>query len=503
MQLCSLLQRLWRGLLLPMGSVRHQLLPLMPFRHFHIKAEILGYCAANPSGRQWPERTVCGSHPSGCSNMDNGDNDEFFEIYEKMKSGDSSRRLAGADENEMMYGAAGGTTHLSQDKSLVYNAPMRHVYDARLVSGLYDFEKQGASLAKVTLFTTRITQLKIVGVNPDGSDYQHFGLTLELSQPVTFNDEPVRFITLEMMAQGLMWTLSENAPSTGYDYVKKSTMTYDDLSLKYVARYLAEQQGRTYVVGVTDCQTLAAELAMRLSLHGRRLASANSGMRTVHAYVMWPTSVSIRELKHKIYELVAAEERAVELQLVQDVATCPTKLPHVQMMSAEAQAAWQACTGELSLTQVSFTTASSNFQELITALEILGDLEAVRGSHGFYLGRPAVSQSELLHGPTHAEYKNLHSNTFDGRFPIVCFVGSVLLLVLIKAVQTAYRRWGRGFTRSPWCVPLVFLISIFSSGTVAVPVAASSWAYRQKKQWAAEEGPIEEENVELVKEGAE
>jgi len=74
-----------------------------------------------------------------------------------------------------------------------------------------------------------------------------------------------------------MWTFNaESEPTTNYDYQKKLSLSYDSLSPKVVARYIAEQQGRRYVYGKTDCQTIAMELASRLALHGRRLSSPST-----------------------------------------------------------------------------------------------------------------------------------------------------------------------------------------------------------------------------------
>ena len=166
--------------------------------------------------------------------------------------GPQERRLAGSDENIIMFGSEGKAL-ASASGARQFFAPDANVYDARLVAGLYDFGKQGASLVRVTLFTTALQQFEIAGVNPKGSDYQHLGLTFEFSKPVQFDGGSVRFLTLEMMAQGMMWTLNaESAPTTNYNYQKKLTLSYHNLSPNVVARYLAEQQGRRYAVYKTD-----------------------------------------------------------------------------------------------------------------------------------------------------------------------------------------------------------------------------------------------------------
>merc|ERR1711884_164513 len=109
-----------------------------------------------------------------------------------------------------------------------------------------------------------------------------------------------------------------------------------------------------------------------------------------------------------------------EVKVQQPLASCPVPAPEIQKLSLDAQAAWQACTSPLRLTQVSIQTSAEDFGDLVAVLEILGDTEAISGGKGFFLGPPAMSQPELLHGPSHAEYKNLHNHTFDGHFPLVC-----------------------------------------------------------------------------------
>eukprot|EP00812_Abedinium_dasypus_P004209 NODE_1523_length_1119_cov_394.195489.p1 GENE.NODE_1523_length_1119_cov_394.195489~~NODE_1523_length_1119_cov_394.195489.p1 ORF type:complete len:233 (+),score=75.96 NODE_1523_length_1119_cov_394.195489:3-701(+) len=216
------------------------------------------------------------------------------------------------------------------------------------------------------------------------------------------------------------------------------------------------------------------------------MGGAGAAMRTAHAYVVWPAAATVaaarlpQELKSKVHELISGEEEALELEVVQPaVASCPAPVPQVEMLSAAAQAAWHACASELSLVQVSFQTSTGDFEELVTALEILGDTEVVGGGSGFFLGRPAISQPELLHGPTHAEYKNLHSSTFDSHFPVICALAVLLLLALLKLAHVTYHRLGNSFA------PLLLVISVFS-GTVALPVAVGAWWYRQRKTAAAE-----------------
>jgi len=178
----------------------------------------------------------------------------------------------GAAHNEKLYGTAG--VAYEKNGGFFFVAPQGNVYDARLVEALYNFADQGALVRSATLFSSTLSQLEAVGLHPKESMLQHMGVTLEFSQPVRLGERKWRFLTLEMVANGLMWILSsETAPELGYALQQTSAMTFDGLSPKIVARYVASQQGRTYHVGKANCQTIALELTQRLSLHGRSLQS--------------------------------------------------------------------------------------------------------------------------------------------------------------------------------------------------------------------------------------
>merc|ERR1712224_188512 len=129
---------------------------------------------------------------------------------------------------------------------------------------------------------------------------QHMGVTLEFSQPVWIGERKWRFLTLEMVANGLMWILSsEAAPEMGYTLQQTSAMTFDELSPKIVARYVAAQQGRTYHVGKANCQTIALELTQRLSLHGRSLQSLDQAET---GFFHGPTHVEFSNLHTSFFD---------------------------------------------------------------------------------------------------------------------------------------------------------------------------------------------------------
>lgn len=204
--------------------------------------------------------------------MDNRDNNYFFTLWTGFEN-NKTRRLAGDEQNIELYGKEGSTYEQHHGDRRILFAPKGNVYDARLVEALYTFARQGATLKRATLFSTTITQFAYTGLNPQDSNFQHLGVTLRFSKPVVFQNASWDFLTLEMMSDGLMWQLTESVPTMGYSYQKKLSMDYDDLSPKVVARFVADYQGEKYKVGLTDCQTLAADLAQRLALHGRSLAA--------------------------------------------------------------------------------------------------------------------------------------------------------------------------------------------------------------------------------------
>jgi hypothetical protein len=462
-----------------------------PFGCFTSKPDLLASMTMNPSGRQWPERSCCSSHPSGSSNSDGNANDEFFEIYEKMKKNDDRRlsTIAFGDE---------GTPFASAR----FFAPDATVYDARLVSGLYDFHAQGVTMARVTLFTTALQQLSYAGLNPKGSDLQHLGLTIEFSKPVHYGGGAWRFLSLEMMAQGMMWTLNaDSEPTKNYDYQKKLTFSYDSLSPKVVARYLAEQQGRKYKYGTTDCQTVAMELASRLALHGRRLSAGKPLVEpVVHTYMIQPVqSNPLPMLQKKVHQLMRGDTNTVEVKVEDATAVCPQPMPEIRVMTDEARAAWEACATPLALTPIMFRSPAVDFEELRATLEILSDVEKIHGSRGFFISHPKESKESLLHGPTHAEYKDLNSAQLNGNI----FLSLALVVALLVGIFILGRKAAPAITaRVPVLkragMPVLFGASILS-GTILAPVAVGGYWYRRRQEATAGGVPnnLDEQQQEL------
>lgn len=480
-----------------------------PYGIFTSNPGCLAYIGANPSGRQWPERSICGSHPCGSVGhmCDGGDNNEFIEIYEAAQKHHhshhhESRRLAGAAENEELYSQAGQELLSTRTGDRVFFAPEGHVYDARLVEALFSFADKGVKVKVVTLFTTRLTQLKVMGWNPDSSSLQHLGVTLELSKPVEHQGFTCRFLTLEMMAPGLMWTCgASGAPSENYDYQQKHMLTYDELSPAVVARYIAGQRDRTYSMGKTDCQTVALELAQRLALHGRRLQSS---LVSVHVQVMhaaapaaeatWQNTVDehIRSL------LRGADDMTVQVNVGEAVARCPSPAGSLKAMSEEANAAWESCSSPLALTPIELKvrTEHLDIQEVTRVLDVLSDEDGFGEGSGIFLSLPQVGITDFEHGPSYAQWKSLANNQFDMHFALVVVIAGLVLAMLIWVIYKVVQRVTSAESesaRSPWrryWTPALFLMSL-ATGTVGAPLMVGAWHVKSKKDSKQPEGYTE------------
>jgi len=464
-----------------------------PYGCFTCSPGALAYSGLNPSGRQWPERTSSGSHPCKCSGSDGGANNEYIEIYEKSKEDDgstiTSRRLTGTAENEDLYSNAGQNLVSLKTGDRVFFAPNGHVYDARLVEALYSFAEAGVIVKAVTLFTTRLEQMRVLGWNPTESQLQHLGVTLELSKPMEYQGLTCRFLTLEMMAGGLMWTVGATAaPGENYEYQQKQTLRYDDLSPAVVARYLAGQRGRTYLWGKTDCQTVALELAQRLALHGRR--RLQSSVLSVHAQVIHPAQSTAwpERLAGHIKALLHADETAVQVLPGEPLGQCPTQVGALKAMSEDANRAWRACDASLTISTVVIGVHAEHLDELITVLDVLSDGEGLGEGSSVFFSLPRVGDPDLEHGPSFAEWKGMGAAQFDSRFAVSLLAAALILAALvwvIRKLALRLMRLERESARAPWrrhAAPAVFLLSLLS-GTVLLPVAAgTAWHLNRKKQ---------------------
>jgi len=465
-----------------------------PYSSYQSNPEILASKVGNPSGRQWPERTVCSSHPSLSCNLDNQANNAFFVMYENKKK----RRLAGAEQNEMLYDSEGDHHEVSTEDGVVSMlfAPAGNVYDARLVEALYAFAEQQVSVKQVTLFSTALQQFTLVGLNPQDSNYQHLGVTLEFSRPVLLQNISGQFLTLEMVGSGLMWQLTDKALSAGYNYRKKFSMTYDDLSPAVVARFIADSRGRVYKLGSTDCQTFAAELAQRLALHGRHLTATQP---VVSTYLMHPASG--HSFEDSLKDIFQGDAASMTVQFDSPVASCPEQISELRVMSEQAQRAWSQCKTPLVFTPATISVAVDDAQDLTNTIEVLRDIE-----RSFYVSHPASSPAELLHGPTFSEYKADHDAQINAWFLVALVIGIALIVAVVTAIRALYTRSGLQDSavwqsaKTPLAVTFWFT---FLGGTPMVPAAAGIYWWKQRKPNAGTDEGAELVATQDVDEGEE
>jgi len=472
------------GFSFPAGSLGVGYFNSCPYGFFTSCPHCLGYSGGfNPCGRQWPERRLCCCHPCRCSNSDDFENNEFWEAWEKKEKG---RRLAGSSENEELYHHAGHELLPSKTADRIFFAPDGRVYDARLVEALFAFAEQGVQVKTVTLFSTRLEQLKYLGWNPPGSFFQHMGVTVELSRPVQYEHLTVQFLTLEMMAPGLMWTVGANqAPTEHYDYQKQRTFVYHDLSPSVIARYLTGSRHRKYAWGTTDCQTFAMELMQRLVMHGRRLR-ANSG--SVHVDVMHPKSVTGWEaqLTQHIKALLNRDTKGImEVKIGADEHECPANAGAMRAMSKQANHLWTRCTEPLGLSHVEIRVSDDILGAVQQTLDILSDDEAFGEDSFMFLSVPQLNP-DLEQGPlSYAEWKTQNKVQFDAHFLlIVIFIVMALLVAIWFLIKLVAHISGTEVSaRSPWrktVMPVTFAASLLS-GTVVPPLAVGLlWCFQKK-----------------------
>lgn len=196
-------------------------------------------------GRMLQDRTVCGSHPSGCSDF-SGQPD----IHSAMET---------------------------------YLAPASQGYDADLVDVLSALASANASFGRVTFFTTSLTQLAALGWQPRSIALQHHGVQLTLRDEVPampwrrpFEESGVasssaRVLTVEMMAEGLLWSLRAQELRTE-DVHSTEMLEFDNLRPEVIADYVLDQKGTTY--RDANCQLYARHLMDRLLIHGGRSKNA-------------------------------------------------------------------------------------------------------------------------------------------------------------------------------------------------------------------------------------
>mmetsp|Transcript_46408 Transcript_46408/g.105287 ORF Transcript_46408/g.105287 Transcript_46408/m.105287 type:complete len:635 (+) Transcript_46408:56-1960(+) len=184
-------------------------------------------------GRQLPHRTCFGSHPCASScNMD---------------------------------GAPDFTTqqHITKDGT---------GYDAELVALLYGLAGQNVSFSSVSYFTTSLSQLALLGVYPEDAALQHHGVQFVLpAEAQSISNGTGRVLTVEMMVEGLLWTLREQ-PLAEDEVYSLETYHMEHLDAGVVADFVVDQKGATYKDA--NCQAYARHLLTRVLSHGTRSGQA-------------------------------------------------------------------------------------------------------------------------------------------------------------------------------------------------------------------------------------
>jgi len=359
----------------------------------------------------------------------------------------------------------------------------------------------------VNLFSTRMQQFKYLGWNPSGSFFQHMGVTVELSRSVQYEDITVRFLTLEMMAPGLMWTVgATQAPTEHYDYQKQRTLVYHSLSPLVIARYLTGSRHRKYAWGTTDCQTFALELMQRLAMHGRRLQSYSG---SVHIDVMHPKRVTgwDVQLTQHIKALLNRDAKGImEVKIGADEHECPGSTGAGMAMSEQANRVWSRCTVPLGIAHVEIQVSDNILGAVQQVLDILSDDDAFGEDSIMFLSVPRLSP-DLEHGPlSYAEWKTQNKVQFDTHFLLIIIFTVMLLLVVIWfLIKLVTRFSGTEISaRSPWrktVMPLMFAASLLT-GTILAPVAVGVFWHFQKKDSDESGETLQKEEIELTGDAA-
>jgi hypothetical protein len=208
-----------------------------------ISGDFSGSCPA----RQIPDRTCLGSRPSGSLFMREGARMEDY-----LEPGTSTK------PTQLMV-----ETHISSTSS---------VYDATLVRLLYELDVQKARFSRVTFFSTTLTQLALIGVHPASAKYQHWGIefTLAVDSPglPRLRDgmgRDARVLSVEMMSQGLLWSLKQREMPRDEVYSTES-FEFDDLSPSVLADFLLERRDMNY--RDMNCQVFARQILDLVFIYG-------------------------------------------------------------------------------------------------------------------------------------------------------------------------------------------------------------------------------------------
>lgn len=260
-------------------------------------------------GRMMADRTVFGSHPCGCFNK---------------------------------FGRPDIETTLE-----TYLASHHQGYDQQLVELLYQAAARNASFSRVTFFTTSLSQLAVLGYYPKNTALQHHGVQFTLrsdSHDIPFvrqgqgeNLTGARVVTVEMMANGLLWTLRSSELGL-HDVHSTETYEFDHVGPEAVADYILDQRGTTYQDA--NCQMYARNLMERIMTHGQGLRSVEPvlGTREETTYRL----VIVVALLAFLLASSALAQWAVVWRVVMHLRCSPPEEGHKVSLMARLQHTWWA-----------------------------------------------------------------------------------------------------------------------------------------------------------------
>jgi len=206
-------------------------------RHIGWMLPVVGQSGQVIPGRPLPDRTVLGSHPLSCLNVEGRP-----DIYTATET---------------------------------YVSPEGQGYDAELVQLLYRLSAENVTFSNVTYFTTSLTQLALVGYYPKSTAWQHHGIQFIVGpnspqipgqhSGTRIMAKAAKVLTIEMVMEGLLWSLREKELGPGEMHSMES-YHFDSLSPEVLADYVLDQKGTTY--SDANCQLYAKNLLDRVLMHG-------------------------------------------------------------------------------------------------------------------------------------------------------------------------------------------------------------------------------------------
>jgi len=186
---------------------------------------------------------------------------------------------------------------------------------------LYGLSARSISFGRATFYTTSLTHLALLGWYPRDASLQHHGVQLTLldaSSSITTADGPprARVLTMEMMSEGLLWTLRDRELRPE-DVHSTQAYEFDRIPPEVVADYVLDQRGTTY--RDANCQGYAQNLMDRIITHGRALKAKGE-----------PLISSRPELTRRLVVILVVVALAVVISAVAQWAICWRALAHAR-----------------------------------------------------------------------------------------------------------------------------------------------------------------------------